>query len=102
MKTTALATLVVMLLILLGIFWVGSEAAVAESSLLSGWIKVFLLVVLALLALIGVGYYAAKGPSISQKIARLIFAVVVTGALFIAFAFLFLVPVEVGLGRSDF
>jgi len=102
MKTTALTTLVVMLLVLLGVFWVGSEATVAESSLLFGWVKVFLLVVLALLVLLGTGYYVAKGPAISQKIARLVFAMLVTGVLFIAFVFLFLVPVEVGLGRSDF
>ena len=102
MKTIALAVLIVILLILLGVFWADSEAATIETSWLFGWMKVFSLGGLVLLALIGAGYYIAGGQSRSKKFQRLFLLLLALGAFLILAALLVAgAAIGSGLGSKD-
>jgi cytochrome bd-type quinol oxidase subunit 2 len=102
MKTIALAVLVVMLLILLGVFWADSKAAETEASWLFGWLKLFALGGLALLALLGAGYYVAGGQSKSRKFQRLFLLLLALGALLVLAALIVAgAAVGSGLGGKD-
>ena len=98
MKTTALALLVVVLLILLGVFWVGSSSSVKAA----GWIGTSSLVALILLAVSGASYFVAKGHSRRGKFKRLLFLLLALGALLILGLLLVIgAAIGEGLGGQD-
>ena len=103
MRFLIFALAVVAAFILLGVFYVGSEASVAEADWLFSWLKTFLLSGLALLALAGAGYFVAQGQSAGQLFQRLAVVILATSALVVLLLFIaFASSLEVGLGRHDF
>jgi amino acid transporter len=98
MKTTALALVVVVLLILLGVFWVGDDSSAEAAS----WVGTFSLVALVLLAVSGAGYFVAKGQSKSEKFRRLFFLLLALGALIILGLLMVIgAAIGEGLGGQD-
>ena len=98
MKTTALALVVIVLLILLGVFWVDNDSSVEAAS----WVGTSSLVALTLLAVSGASYFVAKGQSRSAKFRRLFFLLLALGALLILVLFTVIVTSSgEGLGGKD-